>query len=78
MYACAMAHDPTLAPDLLRTAMRAGVEVGWEAHTGACYAQITDERSTRQRAAFKALMSNVYAPDIMYGSYYAGDYSRLQ
>lgn len=78
MYACAMAHDPTLAPDLLRTAMRAGVEVGWEAHTGACYAQITDERSTRQRAAFEALMSNVYAPDIMYGSYYAGDYLRLQ
>jgi hypothetical protein len=78
MYAEAMKAPVLPAPDLLRTAMRAGVEVGWEAHTGACYAQITDERSTRQRAAFEALMSNVYAPDIMYGSYYAGDYSRLQ
>ena len=78
MYACAMAHDPTLAPDLLRTAMRAGVEVGWEAHTGACYAQITDERSTRQRAAFDALMASPHAPDVMHGMYYAGDYSRMQ
>ena len=78
MYAGGVAHDPTLAPDLLRAAVRAGVEVSWEAATGAPYAQITDERSGRQRAAFEALMSSAYAPDVLYGLYYAGDYSRLQ
>ena len=30
------------------------------------------------RAAFEALMSSAYAPDILHGLYYAGDYSRLQ
>jgi len=66
------------APELLRAAMRAGVEVGWEKATGACYAQITDRRSSRQRAAFEALMGSPYAPDVLYGMYYAGDFTRLQ
>lgn len=78
LYAGGVAYTPTLAPDLLRAAMRAGVEVGWEAATGAPYAQITDERSSRQRAAFEALMGSAYAPDVLHGLYYAGDFSRLQ
>jgi len=65
------------APELLRAAMRAGVDIGWEA-TGAAYAQITDKRSSRQREAFEALMSSAYAPDILHGLYYDGDYSRVQ
>jgi len=78
MYACAVKVPVLPAPELLRAAMRAGVEVGWEEATGACYAQITDGRSSRQRAAFEALMSSPYAPDVLYGMYYAGDFTRLQ
>ena len=45
---------------------------------GGAYAQITDKRSSRQRAAFEALMNSTYAPDILHGLYYDGDYSRVQ
>lgn len=79
MYACGMdPKRPVLpAPELLRAAMRAGVAVGWSG-SGEAFAQITDAEDPRQRAIFEALMSNAYAPDIMYGSYYAGDYTRMQ
>jgi hypothetical protein len=76
-YTADMKPSAVLAPELLRAAMRAGVDVGWEV-TGAAYAQITDKRSSRQRAAFEALMSSAYAPDILHGLYYDGDYSRVQ
>jgi NTP pyrophosphatase (non-canonical NTP hydrolase) len=46
--------------------------------SGEAYAQVADAEDPRQRAIFEALMSNAYAPDIMYGCYYAGDYTRLQ
>ena len=77
LYTVGMKPSAVLAPELLRAAMRAGVDVGWDV-TGGAYAQITDKRSSRQRAAFEALMSSAYAPDILHGLYYAGDYSRLQ
>lgn len=67
-----------MAPDLLRAAVRAGVEVGWDMDTGAAYAQITDKRSGEQREAFEALMASEYAPAVLIGAYYAGDYTRLQ
>tara|TARA_R110000868_G_scaffold19297_2_gene83117 strand:+ start:18828 stop:19064 length:237 start_codon:yes stop_codon:yes gene_type:complete len=77
LYTAGMKPSAVLAPELLRAAMRAGVDVGWDV-TGGAYAQITDKRSSRQRAAFEALMCSAYAPDILHGLYYAGDYSRLQ
>jgi hypothetical protein len=70
--------DGPPAPELLRAAMRVGVEVSWERETGECYARVTDNRSRRQRAAFEALMANMYAPYVLYGEYYAGDYTGLQ
>ena len=51
---------------------------GWAPGSGEAYAQVADAEDPRQRAIFEALMSNAYAPDIMYGCYYAGDYTRLQ
>lgn len=66
-----------LAPDLLRVAVRVGVIIGWEP-TGAVFAQITDRRSWRQRAAFDALTANRWAPDVLLGDYYAGDFRRMQ
>lgn len=77
MYAGAMKPPDILAPELLRAALRAGIEVGW-AGTGEAYAQVTNADDPRQRVVFEALMQNRYAPDIMYGLYYAGDYTRLQ
>ena len=77
LYTGAMKAPVLPAPELLRAAMRAGVDVGWEVGGGA-YAQITDKRSSRQREAFEALMSSAYAPDILHGLYYDGDYSRVQ
>ena len=77
LYTAGMKPSAVLAPELLRAAMRAGVDVGWDV-TGGAYAQITDKRSSRQRAAFEALMNSTYAPDILHGLYYDGDYSRVQ
>lgn len=77
MYACAMKPPAMPAPELLRAALRAGITVGW-AGTGEAYAEVTDSGDPGQRAIFAALMANAYAPDIMYGYYYAGDYSRMQ
>lgn len=77
LYTACMKPSAVLAPELLRAAMRAGVDVGWDV-TGGAYAQITDKRSSRQRAAFEALMNSTYAPDILHGLYYDGDYSRVQ
>ena len=77
MYACAMKRPVLPAPELLRAALRAGITVGW-AGTGEAYAEVTDAGDPGQRAIFEALMANAYAPDIMYGYYYAGDYTRLQ
>jgi hypothetical protein len=78
MYACAMKPPAMPAPELLRAALRAGITVGWAPGSGEAYAQVADAEDPRQRAIFEALMSNAYAPDIMYGYYYAGDYSRMQ
>jgi len=80
MYACVMdPKRPVLpAPELLRAALRAGITVGWAPATGEAYAEVTDSGDPGQRAIFAALMANAYAPDIMYGCYYAGDYTRLQ
>ena len=65
------------APDLVRHAVAVGLVVGWEP-SGAVYAQITDRRSQRQRRAFGALTDNRWTPDVLLGSYYAGDYRRMQ
>jgi hypothetical protein len=64
------------APDLMREAVLAGVCVGWDPH-GGVFAQLTS-RSRRQRAAFEALMDNHYSPDVLQGTYYAGDFQRWQ
>jgi len=77
MYAGAMKPPDILAPELLRTALRVGIAIGWS-RTGEAFAEVTDADDPQQIAVFAALMSNRYAPDIMYGLYYAGDYTRLQ
>lgn len=69
--------SPLLAPDLLRRALHTGIVVGWEP-TGAVFAQITNRRSWTQRAAFDALTANRWAPDVLTGDYYAGDFRRMQ
>lgn len=65
------------APDLLRAALRAGIEIGWEAD-GMVYAQVTDQTDETQCEVFNELMHSDYAPDVLQGLYYAGDYTRLQ
>ena len=65
------------APELLRAAIDAGVTVGWEPD-GAVWAQVADRRNRRQVAAFERLTANVYAPAVLQGYYYAGDFGRKQ
>lgn len=61
----------TNAPELLRRALDVGIDVGWEVR-GGVYAQVTDRRSARQRAAFDALTANESVPAVLCGYYYAG------
>jgi hypothetical protein len=67
----------TTAPDLVRRAIAAGVVVGWESD-GSAYARIADDNSMWQRHAFEDMSSNRWTPDVLLGSYYAGDYRRMQ
>lgn len=57
--------------------MNAGIAVGWEA-SGMVFAQITNRRDRRQRAAFDAMAANRWTPDVLTGNYYAGDFRRMQ
>ena len=65
------------APDLLRAAVDAGIAVIFMPGGVTC-AQVTNRRSARQRRAFIALRDNPFVWLLMTGSYYPGDWRRVQ